>query len=174
MRAHAMRPPTGVFSFATFRSEIRLASQCCRFQKPANGSANQPSFYSVDPLPPSHAARARTVAVLIFSWVLPTAAFAAEDALATFKREIQPMLNQYCYDCHGAGVAKGGVTLDQFSTTAELKDHKLWLRALNNVRSKIMPPADEAHLPRPRRKSWPRGLSVRSSNSIRRCPIRVA
>jgi hypothetical protein len=79
--------------------------------------------------------------------VLPAAVFAAEDALVTFKREIQPILNQYCYDCHGAGVAKGGVTLDQFSTTAELKDHKLWLRALNNVRSKIMPPADEAHLP---------------------------
>ena len=85
--------------------------------------------------------------MFVFSWVLPTAAFAAEDALVTFKREIQPILNQYCYDCHGAGVAKGGVTLDQFSTTAELKDPKLWLRALNNVRSKIMPPADEAHLP---------------------------
>lgn len=99
------------------------------------------------PLPSSHLARARAAAVLLVSWVLPTASFAAEDALATFKREIQPVLNKYCYDCHGSGVAKGGVTLDQFSTTAELKDHKLWLRALNNVRSKIMPPADEAHLP---------------------------
>ena len=87
------------------------------------------------------------VAALVFSGVLPAVGVAAEDALVTFKREIQPVLNEYCYDCHGAGVAKGGVTLDEFSTTAELKDHKLWLRALNNVRSKIMPPADEPHLP---------------------------
>ena len=107
-----------------------------------------PPFTPLTPLPSNHVAGARAVAVLVFSWVLPAAAaLAAEDALVTFKREIQPILNQYCYDCHGAGVAKGGVTLDQFSTTAELKDHKLWLRALNNVRSKIMPPADEAHLP---------------------------
>lgn len=67
--------------------------------------------------------------------------------METFKREIQPVLNEYCYDCHGSGVAKGGVTLDEFSTSAELKDHTLWLRALRNVRSGIMPPVDEPHLP---------------------------
>ena len=99
------------------------------------------------PLPSHPFARVRAVAALLLSGVVPVAAVAAEDALVTFKREIQPVLNEYCYDCHGAGVAKGGVTLDEFSTTAELKDHKLWLRALNNVRSKIMPPADEPHLP---------------------------
>jgi hypothetical protein len=38
--AFAMRPPTGVFSFATSRSEIRLFPQSCRFQKPANGFPN--------------------------------------------------------------------------------------------------------------------------------------
>ena len=89
----------------------------------------------------------RTSAVWLVGCALTSAVGAAPDALATFKSEIQPVLNKYCYDCHGGGVSKGGVTLDQFSTTAELKDHKLWLRALNNVRSKIMPPADEDHLP---------------------------
>ncbi|MBC7367375.1 MAG: DUF1592 domain-containing protein [Undibacterium sp.] len=57
------------------------------------------------------------------------------------------MLDTYCYGCHGGGIGKGGVTLDEFTTSAELKDHKLWLRALKNVRSGIMPPADEPHLP---------------------------
>ncbi len=118
------------------------------FQKNSRFVAgSKPNFTPLTPLPASPVTRARAVAALVFLWVQPVASFAAEDALATFKREIQPVLNQYCYDCHGAGVAKGGVTLDEFSTTAELKDHKLWLRALNNVRSKIMPPADEAHLP---------------------------
>ncbi len=70
-----------------------------------------------------------------------------EKALATFHREIEPVLNKYCYDCHGGGIAKGGVTLDDFATEAALKDPKLWLRALKNIRSGIMPPADEDRLP---------------------------
>ncbi len=78
---------------------------------------------------------------------LMSTAGAAGDAMATFQREIQPVLNEFCYDCHGNGVSKGGVTLDDFSTGAELKDHKLWLRALKNVQAGIMPPIDEAHLP---------------------------
>ncbi len=78
---------------------------------------------------------------------LPLGAFAAEPSLGTFRREIQPMLEKYCFDCHGGGIAKGGVTLDEFSTPAALRDHKLWSRALRNVRAGIMPPADEAVLP---------------------------
>ncbi len=84
-------------------------------------------------------------AVLAAALALP--AVGAEPALALFDREIKPMLDEYCYGCHGGGIGKGGVTLDEFSNTAELKDHKLWLRALKNVRSGIMPPATEPHLP---------------------------
>ena len=65
-----------------------------------------------------------------------------------FKKEIRPVLDTYCYGCHGGGIAKGGVTLDEFANTKELKDHALWLRALRNVRSGIMPPADEPQLPK--------------------------
>ena len=64
-----------------------------------------------------------------------------------FAKEIQPVLNEYCYGCHGGGIAKGGVTLDDFANAKELQDHELWLRALRNVRAGIMPPVDEPHLP---------------------------
>lgn len=64
-----------------------------------------------------------------------------------FTKEIRPILNEYCYGCHGGGIAKGGVTLDEFTTAQELKDHALWVRALRNVRAGIMPPVDEPHLP---------------------------
>jgi len=67
--------------------------------------------------------------------------------LEVFRKEIQPVLDEYCYDCHGNGRSKGGVNLDEFETEAALHDHKLWLRALKNVRSGIMPPADEPRLP---------------------------
>jgi hypothetical protein len=86
-------------------------------------------------------------AVFAAIFALPLTGFSEEPALALFNKEIQPMLDEYCYGCHGGGIAKGGITLDEFATTAELRDHKLWLRALKNVRSGIMPPADEPHLP---------------------------
>lgn len=85
---------------------------------------------------------------VVFAVMVPMVAAAADDAaLKTFRREIQPMLAKYCYDCHGDGIAKGGVTLDEFKDAAALHDPKLWMRALKNVRSGIMPPADETPLP---------------------------
>lgn len=71
---------------------------------------------------------------------------AAEANLAVFHRDIQPVLERHCYDCHGDGKTKGGVQLDGFESAADLRDQKLWLRALKNVRAGIMPPADEDRL----------------------------
>ncbi len=79
--------------------------------------------------------------------VSSTVATAATSELEVFKKDIQPILEEYCYDCHGNGFKKGGVQLDGFANDAALHDHKLWLRALKNVRSGIMPPADEPGLP---------------------------
>ena len=74
-------------------------------------------------------------------------AVSAELDLEVFKKDIQPVLDEYCYDCHGNGNKKGGVQLDGFENEAALHDPKLWQRALRNVRSGIMPPADEPSLP---------------------------
>src|ERR1700712_2873701 len=79
--------------------------------------------------------------------VLSAINVAVASDLEVFKKEIQPVLDEYCYDCHGNGNKKGGVQLDGFENEGALHDHKLWLRALKNVRSGIMPPADEPGLP---------------------------
>src|SRR5262245_55069657 len=83
--------------------------------------------------------------LLLFASV--TGSVIAAEPLETFRRDIQPILAKYCYDCHGNGVDKGGVRLDEFETAASLHDPKLWLRALKNVRSGLMPPLDEEQLP---------------------------
>ncbi|HTL68953.1 MAG TPA: DUF1592 domain-containing protein [Lacunisphaera sp.] len=70
----------------------------------------------------------------------------ADAPLRSFRRDIQPVLEEYCYDCHGDGAKKGGVRLDGFATDAAITDHALWLRVMKNVRAGIMPPAEE---PRP-------------------------
>ena len=79
--------------------------------------------------------------------LLPVAALAADSDLEVFKKDVQPVLDEYCYDCHGNGNKKGGVRLDGFENGAALNDPKLWMRALKNVRSGIMPPAEEPGLP---------------------------
>ncbi len=76
---------------------------------------------------------------------LATACSANEfPAAARFREKVQPILETYCYGCHGYGTSEGGRTLDAFaSDEAILADRALWWAALKNVRAGIMPPAGE-------------------------------
>ena len=66
----------------------------------------------------------------------------AKQTAAAFHREIQPLLQNYCYDCHGDGSSKGKVAFDEL-TDADLRAKPdLWLAVLKNVRSGLMPPDD--------------------------------
>jgi mono/diheme cytochrome c family protein len=68
-------------------------------------------------------------------------------AMAQYRAGIEPVLKEYCYDCHGDGMDKGRVTLDQFaSEEAMLGNHELWLHVLKNVRAGLMPPAKKKQL----------------------------
>ncbi|NJR43173.1 MAG: hypothetical protein HC767_11480 [Akkermansiaceae bacterium] len=63
---------------------------------------------------------------------------------ARFRDQVQPILDAYCYACHGNGATEGGRALDAFvSDEAMLANRKLWWAVLKNVRSGIMPPASE-------------------------------
>lgn len=64
-----------------------------------------------------------------------------------FEKEILPILEERCFDCHGDGAKKGGVSFDSFdSTDALLAKSDLWVHVLRNVRSGMMPPPKEARL----------------------------
>jgi len=79
--------------------------------------------------------------------VCPRTAGAADRVEHQFDGQIRPILEDYCYGCHGNGLKKGGVNLDGLmSDQARLRDHDLWWRVLKNVRAGIMPPAGK---PRP-------------------------
>lgn len=63
---------------------------------------------------------------------------AKDDA---FKNEVQPILTQYCYDCHGNGKSKGDLALDKYKTIDAIRaDKKVWELVLRNVKSGEMPP----------------------------------
>lgn len=72
----------------------------------------------------------------------PLSASDGDRLFKSFQSEAEPILDSYCYDCHGFGTSKGGVTLDEFSSET-IQDHELWLRVLKNARAHIMPPQEE-------------------------------
>jgi Protein of unknown function (DUF1592)/Protein of unknown function (DUF1588)/Protein of unknown function (DUF1587)/Protein of unknown function (DUF1585)/Protein of unknown function (DUF1595) len=79
-------------------------------------------------------------------WMLagasPTLAGERESAGARFREQVEPILADHCYGCHGNGIKKGNVTLDDFPTDEVLLGRKdLWNTVLKNVRSGLMPPA---------------------------------
>src|SRR5215203_5209417 len=62
----------------------------------------------------------------------------------SFEKSVKPLLEQYCYSCHGNGKSKGDLTLDNFSDKASvLKDRKTWEHVLRNVRNREMPPENK-------------------------------
>ena len=87
----------------------------------------------------------------VFLKALPLALFVpgclwarAEGLWQEYRNEIQPLLSEYCYDCHGEGAKKGGVSLDgakDLNTLLQKRDS--WEGAWENLHRRNMPPADK-------------------------------
>lgn len=84
-----------------------------------------------------------TVLLTVMGITASPSLWATEDLMHSFRDQVEPILDEFCYDCHGFGTNEGGVTLDEF-TTETIADTDLWLRVLRNTRSHIMPPREEA------------------------------
>jgi Protein of unknown function (DUF1592)/Protein of unknown function (DUF1588)/Protein of unknown function (DUF1587)/Protein of unknown function (DUF1585)/Protein of unknown function (DUF1595)/Planctomycete cytochrome C len=62
-----------------------------------------------------------------------------------YARQVKPLLEKYCYDCHGDGMDKGDLALDKHKTEAAMTgDIELWLGVWRNLESQLMPPAKKA------------------------------
>src|SRR5277367_996362 len=81
--------------------------------------------------------------VLIFAWEIPHVGASESAGVAQFHKNVQPVLEQYCYQCHGDGKSKGKVAFDALNSDSAILDHDLWSKALSNLRSGIMPPQGE-------------------------------
>ncbi len=82
--------------------------------------------------------------------VLLCAAFTsrAPAATADFQKEIRPLLQDFCFKCHGGTKKKGDVVLDAFKGPEDAaKDPKTWDAVLDNLRTHTMPPDDEDKQP---------------------------
>src|ERR1035441_8783158 len=76
-----------------------------------------------------------------WTWSEPLSA----AAVAEFNQKIRPVLEEYCYDCHGDGEKRGGVALDAFNAITNFTDGRdVWWRVLKNLRANLMPPAKKS------------------------------
>ena len=70
------------------------------------------------------------------------------QAAADFVKDVRPLLESYCFKCHGGTKKKGDVALDIYATAdAAAKDPKVWEATLENLRTHEMPPDDEDKQP---------------------------
>jgi len=62
-----------------------------------------------------------------------------------FRTEIEPILIEYCFDCHGDGMDKGGIALDEHAELEMvMSDVKLWDHVYSTVEGLLMPPGEKA------------------------------
>ena len=64
-----------------------------------------------------------------------------------YERDIRPLLSKKCFECHNTGNPKGGVNLDNYKEEARvIKDGQLWLKVLEQIKTRQMPPKGEPPL----------------------------
>lgn len=87
------------------------------------------------------------IAALLVVW-LPAITLAAKpEREQQFKSEVLPLVQKYCFDCHGKGNSEGDFNLDKYDTAQRmLEGRKHWLKVLRRVNAGDMPPKDhDAH-----------------------------
>ena len=68
----------------------------------------------------------------------------ALGAAADFKKEIRPLLKEYCLECHSTEKHKGDLDLEQFKTMSEVtKQPKIWQGVVEQISLGEMPPKDK-------------------------------
>ena len=71
-----------------------------------------------------------------------------------FRRGVQPLLEKYCYDCHGNEKTKADLNLEAFKDASGFyRDQRLWRQVITQVVAGEMPPLDTWMKSQPRSRS---------------------
>jgi hypothetical protein len=78
---------------------------------------------------------------LLLNALKAAAAHAVDPNAIAFRADVQPLLNTYCFKCHGGEKVKGDVSLAPFNDDGAVQtDPKLWRNVLTQVSDYTMPP----------------------------------
>ena len=77
-----------------------------------------------------------------FAFAAVVASAAAQEAtVKSYAADIRPVMEKYCWDCHGDGAKKGDVVLDADADEAAIvRNRKLWTGAMFHIEQWTMPP----------------------------------
>jgi hypothetical protein len=84
------------------------------------------------------------VSALVFT-ALPALALADKKAEREqqFRTQVQPLIQKYCFECHGDGSSEGDFNLDKYTSAQRmLEGRRNWLKVLRRVNAGDMPPKD--------------------------------
>lgn len=85
--------------------------------------------------------------------VSPSLSAETDLASLSYENDIRPLLEEYCYRCHGEEKQKGDIQLSSFHTKRTLlKEHRLWQDVLHVVREEEMPEEEPLPTPEERRR----------------------
>lgn len=90
---------------------------------------------------------------------------------ADFARDIRPLVETHCLDCHDAATRRSGLDLERFTDEASaLRDRATWGAVLEKLESRQMPPPKREELPtaeeRARLVAWIRELAARPDPAL--------
>lgn len=75
--------------------------------------------------------------LLVYTCIHPVSAQETLD----YVKDIIPVLQKHCYTCHNVGNPKGGVNLERYEEEGRIiKDGQLWLKVVDQIKTKEMPP----------------------------------
>ncbi len=78
----------------------------------------------------------------------PAAGALPKVETATFEKDIHPMVEKYCYECHGDGEHKADIAMDKYKTLADVpQDVKTRELVLDKLHRHEMPPDDAGDQP---------------------------
>lgn len=64
-----------------------------------------------------------------------------------YEKKLRPLLDKKCFECHNTGNPKGGVNLDNYKEQERVvKDGQFWLKVLDQIKTREMPPNTEPAL----------------------------
>ncbi|MFM2171563.1 MAG: hypothetical protein RI957_1792 [Verrucomicrobiota bacterium] len=77
-------------------------------------------------------------------WLLVSIVPSHADLAKQWDKEIVPILENYCFDCHADGVKKGDFSFDAFSGIPSMQAKRdAWKRVRENLAYELMPPIDK-------------------------------
>src|SRR5688500_19859467 len=81
-----------------------------------------------------------------FLFCLAVISALSQDTVS-YERDIRPLLSKKCFECHNTNQPKGDVNLDNYKEEARvIKDGQLWLKVLDQIKTRNMPPKSEPPL----------------------------